>query len=911
MLGSSGETGTDSLTVTVNAPNSAPVVDAGDPTASVAFGTAFTRSGSFSDPDDDTWTATVDWGEGAGPQPLALVGKTFALDHLYAAPGTYTVTVAVDDGETAGSDTVEVAVSAPNHKPYAVDDFVTVHGSGPTGKQVEVLRNDTDIDGDELAIVAFQDRGGKVDCGATVCTYTPTGAPGGDMFAYTIGDGRGGTSRATVHVTIRENQQPEANPDDADAHGTGPEPIPVLANDLDPEGDRLAVSLVEAPAHGSALCPDVANGCTYTPPATPPPGETYPFDITFRYRIDDGHDKSDEATVTVTVHENEPPRAVDDEATAHGTGAERIPVLANDVDPEAASLTAVLIQAPALGTAQCTDACIYTPPASPAAFTETFTYRVDDGHGGLSNAATVTVTVRANGKPVARNDTMTAPGVEAGFEPLGGTVTPLGNDSDPDGDDLGITSPSLTATRASNGEVICFRPQSGPWTCVYKPDHGFFGRDSFTYTVDDGHGDTAEARVDVLVTETTATRSSTPHRRRTVHGAVPQQPLDVLGNDGDPDDDRLRVVANTQPANGSVTCSPECVYAPPAGYSGPFPLDATFTYDVSDDRGGTATATVRVRVVENTQPVARNDRGTARFAAPAKVFVVANDYDADGDGLFFASFTQPEHGVVACGNGQCTYSAPLGFFGEESFEYTVSDGYGGQATATVHVRVVKNHAPVARPDAVDATTGRPEQVLASPTTPTRTAATSPDHRLHERPTRHGRVQRRPMRLHAEPRRERRRRVHLPDHRRQGRLLTVDDRFRERDAERPADRVRRHAPDGGDAHDVRRRRRQRPGSGRRSAPGRHEQRSGAWNCAVPQVAAPDAALQPLLVHGRRGVHGDGQLHLHRDRREVRARRYSAHRHRQRPRDRAREPGADRRERQCRRLQGGRRSRSTCS
>src|SRR5262249_17301743 len=62
------------LGVTVN--NVPPRVFAGGP-ASVAPGGVLVRAGSFADPGRDAWTATVDYGEGSGPQPLALHGNTF------------------------------------------------------------------------------------------------------------------------------------------------------------------------------------------------------------------------------------------------------------------------------------------------------------------------------------------------------------------------------------------------------------------------------------------------------------------------------------------------------------------------------------------------------------------------------------------------------------------------------------------------------------------------------------------------------------------------------------------------------------------------------------------------------------------------------------------------------------------
>ncbi len=91
--------------------NTAPVVNAG-PDRSTTVGTAFTSSGSFTDEAPGSATATVDYGDGAGPQALALTGTTFALSHTYATAGTKTVTVKVtDSGSLSGTDTATVTVT--------------------------------------------------------------------------------------------------------------------------------------------------------------------------------------------------------------------------------------------------------------------------------------------------------------------------------------------------------------------------------------------------------------------------------------------------------------------------------------------------------------------------------------------------------------------------------------------------------------------------------------------------------------------------------------------------------------------------------------------------------------------------------------------------------------------------------
>jgi len=97
--------------------NLTPLVDAG-PDASVAVSTPLTSSGSFADESPGTATATVDYGDGSGPQTLPLAGSTFTLNHTYTSAGAKTVTVAVTDGGMlTGTDTATVTVTAADLPP--------------------------------------------------------------------------------------------------------------------------------------------------------------------------------------------------------------------------------------------------------------------------------------------------------------------------------------------------------------------------------------------------------------------------------------------------------------------------------------------------------------------------------------------------------------------------------------------------------------------------------------------------------------------------------------------------------------------------------------------------------------------------------------------------------------------------
>jgi hypothetical protein len=76
------------------------------------------RNVAFTDPGRDSWTATVDYGDGSGVQPLEVGrNKRLKLRHRYAVPGDYQVTVRVtDDDGLSGEGSFTVTVPTTNKK---------------------------------------------------------------------------------------------------------------------------------------------------------------------------------------------------------------------------------------------------------------------------------------------------------------------------------------------------------------------------------------------------------------------------------------------------------------------------------------------------------------------------------------------------------------------------------------------------------------------------------------------------------------------------------------------------------------------------------------------------------------------------------------------------------------------------
>lgn len=381
--------------------------------------------------------------------------------------------------------TVSVTVTSQPDAPIAADDAATTQPN--TAVTIPLTANDTDADGDALTVTNMTNpaHGTVTASGTTGAVYTPEpGFRGSETFDYTVCDADGLCDTAHVTVTVGDNRGPVGGADHADVDEDGTATIDVLDNDADPDGDDLEVTEVSDPDHGTAVL-DEDGTIVYTP------DPDYAGDDTFTYVVCDAEGACATVTVTLTVTpENDPPVAIDDHYTTPRDAMLEIEPRTNDIDVDGDELTILSFTTSAHGAVDSTVATRvkYVPEAGFVG-TVTFEYVVSDP-GGLTDTATITVditdVVTPNQPPEAVADSAEVP--------TGGSVTidVTGNDTDPDGDSV-----ELTSVGGPEHGSVTINPDG---SVSYTPDPGFSGTDTFSYTISDSHGHTAGGTVTVVVT---------------------------------------------------------------------------------------------------------------------------------------------------------------------------------------------------------------------------------------------------------------------------------------------------------------------------------------------------------------------------------------------------------------------------
>ena len=388
--------------------------------------------------------------------------------------GADSFTYTLSDGSSSSTGTVNVTVTPINDSPVGNVDAFNAGVSTPA--IMDVLTNDTDVDGDTLSITAVSagSLGSTVTTNGSTVTFTDgVGTAGTETFTYDMSDGTVTISGILVTVTVTVNIPPVATGDSATTNeDTVVTTVNVLSNDTD-GGDgpgALSISSADSSSVSGGTVTNNADGTfTYMPAAN------FSGADSFTYTVSDSISTSvGTVSITVTAVNDAPVATTDEVSTNEDTAVTTVNVTLNDSDIDSSTLSATLLASASNGTVvdNGNSTFTYTPNANFNG-TDSFTYTLSDGSSG-SATGTVNITVTAvNDAPVAVNDSATT---SVNTAILTGNV--LSNDTDVDLDTLIVVAGDPTAT---HGTVI----NNNNGTFTYTPSNGYIGSDSFTYSVSD------------------------------------------------------------------------------------------------------------------------------------------------------------------------------------------------------------------------------------------------------------------------------------------------------------------------------------------------------------------------------------------------------------------------------------------
>ncbi|MCA3268080.1 MAG: tandem-95 repeat protein, partial [Azospirillum sp.] len=479
-----------------------------------------------------------------------------------------------------------------------------------------------------------------------------------------------------------------------DANGTSTYPLTVTAAPSDRDGSEslVGVTLTGIPAgatltdpNGAAIAPNADGSYTLTPAQlgtltlTTPPGFAGALAVTATATARDGASTangSDTASVEVLAGNLGPVTSggvvagSEDKATSGTLRAQ---------DPDGDPLTFAIAPngGPTNGTVSIdpNGAYTYTPRANFNG-ADSFTYTVSDGNGGTATATVVINVASVNDAPTT----------------AGGTAS---------GDEDTVVAGQLAAADIDGGTLsYAIVPTGGPahgtvsiaanGAYTYTPNPNFNGTDSFTYRVSDGQGGSVTGTVSVTVNAvndapTTSGATLAGREDGSISGRVVA---------ADVDGDAPSFVRGQGPANGSLTMNPDGTfeYVPAPNFNG----TDTFTYTVSDGKGGTTTGIVSVDVAAvNDAPTTSGGAATAAEDGSVAGRLMGADVDGDALGFSVAPNGAPAHGTLQINpDGSYVYTPNPDFNGTDSFTYLAADGQGGTAIGTISITVTPgNDAP--------------------------------------------------------------------------------------------------------------------------------------------------------------------------------------------------------------------------
>ncbi|WP_240666931.1 tandem-95 repeat protein [Vibrio parahaemolyticus] len=614
--------------------------------------------------------------------------------------GEATITYIVTDGDLTDEAKVTVTVTPVNDSPVAVDDTTSIQED--TAVTIDVLSNDTDVDGDKLSIqsATVPEAQGKVEIVDGKLVFTPAENFNGDAeITYTVTDGQL-TDEAKVTVTVNPvNDAPTIKVDAVEsitenAVSTDTVVATLTVRDTDTPEDQLTVSL-ENNSNGYFVL--VGNEVKLTQAGVDAVNndELNLKDLTISASVSDGVNPTANDSDSLVVNRvNDAPtikvdavESITEDAVSTDTVVATLTV--RDTDTPEDQLT-VSLENNSNGYFVLVGNEVKLTQAGVDAVNNdelnlkdlTISASVSDGVNPTANDSDSLIVNRVNDAPVAKDDIATTQ------EDTAVTIDVLPNDSDVNGDKLSIQSASVPEAQGKV-EIVDGK-------LVFTPAENFHGDAEITYTVTDGAlTDQATVKVTVNAVNDTPVVESNIADQALAEDFTPYTiDLNTAFSDVDNVDGELTFSvsgnSNIQVAivNGIATITPT------ADWNG----SETLTFTATDPSGESISQTVNFTVAPVADIVA--DKATVVEDTPTIIKVLGNDtFEGDGKVVSLDTNNGPANGTVSVNpDGSVTYTPNDNYHGADSFTYIVTSG-GVSESTTVNVDVTPvNDAPVAKDD---------------------------------------------------------------------------------------------------------------------------------------------------------------------------------------------------------------------
>ncbi len=595
--------------------------------------------------------------------------------------GEATITYIVTDGDLTDEAKVSVTVTPVNDSPVAVDDTTSIQED--TAVTIDVLPNDSDVDGDKLSIqsASVPEAQGKVEIVEGKLVFTPAENFNGDAeITYTVTDGQL-TDEAKVTVTVNPvNDAPIIKVDAVesiteDAVNTDTVVATLTVRDTDTPEDQLTVSL-ENNSNGYFVLVGDEVKLTQAGVDAVNNDELNLKGLTISASVSDGVNPTANDSDSLVVNRvNDAPtveNAIADQELSEDFASYTIDL--NDAFKDSDSALNFSVSGNSNVLVSIENGIATITPTADWNGSETLTFTATDP-SGESVSQTVNFTVAPVADIVADKATV--------VEDTSTVIKVLGNDTF-EGDGKVV---SLDTNNGPANGTVSVNPDG---SVTYTPNENYHGADSFTYIVTSG-GVSESTTVNVDVTpvndapvakaDTAVTDEDTPVT------------IDVLPNDTDVDGDTLSIQSASVPeAQGKVEIvEGKLVFTPAENFNG----DAEITYTVTDGAlTDQATVKVTVNAVNDTPVVESNiaDQTLAEDFTPYTIDLNTAFSDVDNvDGELTFSVSGNSNIQVAIVNGIATITPTADWNGSEILTFTATDPSGESISQTVNFTV----APVA------------------------------------------------------------------------------------------------------------------------------------------------------------------------------------------------------------------------